>query len=190
MLLVALAMAGFSLEIGHMLVINNTPTQADAILVLGGEGGGFFRTNHAISLYKSGYAPIVVFSGGSMAGVGVECSSSLVSAEAAKSMGLPADAFLIADNAQSTYDEALNLRQLVQVHRWRTVIVVTDSFYTRRAGRTLHTILPDTRIIVSVAPNPHYDPSRWWGNEFSLVAVITEVIKLGFYWAKYGIIPV
>lgn len=190
LLLMALTLAGFTLEIGHILVVNDAPKQADAILVLGGEGGDFHRTGHAISLFQAGYAPLVVFSGGTMVGAGVACSSAQLSESAAVKMGLPQQAILIADEAQSTYEEALNLRHLVQEHRWQTVIVVTDAFHTRRADRTLRTFSPGTRILVSVAPDPLYDPSHWWQNEFSLVAVFTEVIKLGFYWAKYGIAPV
>ena len=42
----------------------------------------------------------------------------------------------------------------------------------------------------SAAPDSNYDASRWWQTEEGLVAVFNEVIKLGFYWARYGIAPV
>ena len=41
----------------------------------------------------------------------------------------------------------------------------------------------------SAAPDPNYDAGRWWQTEEGLVAVVNEVIKLGFYWARYGITP-
>lgn len=190
LLVVILVMVGFTLEIGHFLIANNAPTKADAILVLGGEGGNFHRSRQAISLYQAGFAPIVVFSGGSLASTGLSCSSAEMSANAATQLGLPEQAILIADKAQSTYEEALNLRRLVQKHHWHTVIVVTDAFHTRRAGRTLSMYIPDARILMVAPPDPIYSPDSWWRNEFSLIAVLTEVIKLGFYWVKYGIVPV
>jgi len=42
----------------------------------------------------------------------------------------------------------------------------------------------------SAAPDPRYDASRWWRTEEGLVAVVNEVIKLGFYWVRYGIAPI
>jgi len=59
-----------------------------------------------------------------------------------------------------------------------------------RAVRTFPTLLPDTTIYVSPAPDPRYDAGRWWQYEHSLVAAFNELIKLGFYWARYGIAPV
>jgi hypothetical protein len=49
--------------------------------------------------------------------------------------------------------------------------------------------LPDTTIYVSAAADPNYDPAHWWQTEEGLIAVFNEVIKLAFYWAKYGITP-
>jgi len=133
---------------------------------------------------------VVVFSGGTMQSAGLACSSAQLSLEAAQQLGLPAGAAIIASGAQSTYDEAVNLRRLVQQHRWQSLIIVTDLFHTRRAARTFRTLLPDTTIYLSAAPDPRYDAGRWWQNEHSLVAVFNEVIKLGFYWVRYGIAPV
>jgi len=75
---------------------------------------------------------------------------------------------------------------------------VTDLFHTRRAARTFRTLLPDTTIYacpepsrrISAAPDPNVDASRWWQTEEGLVAVFNEVIKLVFYWVRYGIAPV
>jgi len=185
-----LALGVFTITVGHFLAAGNTPSQADAIVILGGDGGDFLRVRQAIDLFNSGYAPTVVFSGGTLTDAGLACSSAQLSLEAAQQLGLPSEAAIIADGAQSTYDEAVNLRRLAQQHNWHSLIIVTDLFHTRRAGRTFRTLLPDTTIYVSAAPDPDYNPSRWWGTEDGLLAVINEVLKLGFYWAKYGIAPV
>ena len=84
----------------------------------------------------------------------------------------------------------MNIRRLAQQHRWRGIIVVTDLFHTRRAACTFRTLLPDTTIYLSAAPDPNVDASRWWQTEEGLVAVFNEVIKLVFYWARYGITPI
>ena len=175
--------------IGPFLINTNSPAHGDAILVLGGEGSDFPRTQEAIRLYQAGYAPVVIFSGGTMLGAGLACSSTQLSLEAAQQLGFPASAVLLAPEAQSTYDEAVNLRQLSRQHGWRSLILVTDPFHTRRTSRIFHTLLPDVTLYTVPTPNPRYDTVRWWQSEEGLLAVFSEVIKMGFYWAKYGIAP-
>jgi uncharacterized SAM-binding protein YcdF (DUF218 family) len=174
---------------GHFLVAPDALSPTDAILVLGGESSGFWRTRQALTLYEQGYAPIVVFSGGSLADAGLACSSASLSLEAAGQLGLPADAALILDGAGSTYDEAVNFHRLASQRGWRSVIVVTDIFHTRRAGNTFRALLPSVRISVSAAPNPRFDPAHWQRTEDGLVAVVNEYLKLAFYWFHYGISP-
>ena len=182
-----LVLAVFGLTAGRFLVAAAPPVSADAIVVLG--GGDPNRAQYAVDLYNEGYAPLVVFSGGTLVDLGLACSSAQLSLEAAQQLGLPEEAALIAPEAQSTYDEAVNLQELAAERGWRSLIVVTDPFHTRRAGRTFRALLPGVVSHVSAAPNPDQDPARWWANENGLVAVVNEMIKLGFYWARYGIPP-
>lgn len=112
-----MVLGGFELTVGHFLTAVDTFSQADAIVVLGGDGDGFPRVRQGVNLFNSGYAPVVVFSGGTLKGAGIACSSAQLSLEAAQQLGLPADATIIADGAQSTYDEAMNLRRLAQQYR-------------------------------------------------------------------------
>ena len=42
---------------------------------------------------------------------------------------------------------------------------------------------------MSAPDDPRYAPDHWWTTEEGLVAVVTELLKLGFYWARYGIAP-
>ena len=189
MLIGLLALVVFTLTIGHFLSVDDTLFPADAIVVLGGEGSNFFRTRQAIRLFEEGYAPVVVFSGGTLEDAGIACSSAQLSFEAAQQLGLPDEAVIIAPEAQSTCDEAVNLNRLAQQHGWRSLIVVTDLFHTRRVARTFRNLLPGITIYLSAPPDPRYDAARWWQTERGLVAVSSEVLKLGFYWARYGIRP-
>ena len=59
----------------------------------------------------------------------------------------------------------------------------------RRAALTFRKLLPGGTVYLRAPPDPEYDASRWWRTEQGLIAVFTEVIKLGFYWARYGITP-
>jgi uncharacterized SAM-binding protein YcdF (DUF218 family) len=176
-----------ALRLGCFLTVDDPLAQADAIVVLG--GGPPSRAHHGVTLFDQGYAPLVVFSGGTLKDWGIACSSALLSLETAQELGLPAGVSIVAPEAQSTYDEAVNLQQLAQDHGWHSIIVVTEPLHTRRAARTFRTLLPGVDVYVSAAPDPRYDPVRWWESEHGLVGVFNELIKLGFYWAKYGITP-
>jgi uncharacterized SAM-binding protein YcdF (DUF218 family) len=171
------ALGTFVLRLGHFLTVDDALSQADAIVVLG--GGNPSRTHHGVTLFDQGYAPVVVFSGGTLKDVGLACSSAMLSLEAAQELGLPPGVAVIAPEAQSTYDEAVNLHGLARERGWGSLIVVTGPLHTRRAARTFRTLLPEVEIIVSAAPDPRYDPARWWESEHGLVGVFNELLKLG-----------
>jgi uncharacterized SAM-binding protein YcdF (DUF218 family) len=120
---------------------------------------------------------------------GVACSSAQLSVEAAEGLGLPGAAMVVSYEAQSTYDEAVNLSRLAEERGWHSLIVVTTPFHTRRAARTFRCLVPGVSIQASAAPDPRFDPGRWWGTEDGLVTVFNELLKLGFYWVNHGISP-
>lgn len=185
----AVAGAFFVLSIGRFLDVSSPPQRADAIVVLGGEGDQFWRTRHALGLFANSLAPWVVFSGGTLHEAGLACSTALLSEEMAEQLGLPHGAAIILPESASTRDEAIVLGQLAQERGWSSLIVVTDRFHTRRVAHTVQALAPQISTIVSAPNDPRFDPVHWWQSEDGLVAVVTEVLKLGFYWAKYGISP-
>ena len=83
-----LALGLFTITAGHFLTAVDAFSQADAIVVLGGDGGNFFRVQQGVDLFNAGYAPVVVFSGGvSLKDAGLACSSAQLSLEAAQELG-------------------------------------------------------------------------------------------------------
>ena len=138
----------------HFLTVLNRPLQSDAIVVL---DGNVDRVQPAIELLDEEYAPQVVLSGGMVHHDGLTCSTAQLSLAAARELDLPPAVSIVADGAQSTYDEAVNLRQLAREHGWHSLIVVTDPLHPRRAGLTFRTLLPDVTIHLSAASHPSYD---------------------------------
>ena len=176
-------------RIGYFLDASEPPARANAIVVLGGDGDGFMRTRHALDLYAAGYAPMVAFSGGTRVKAGLARSNAQIAAAMAGQLGLPQDATVVMPDSYSTRDEAVALEQLARERGWTSVIVVTDRFHTRRAGNTLRALAPDVSIVLSAAEDPRFDPKRWWQSKGGRVSVVSEVLKLGYYWVTYGIAP-
>lgn len=175
------------LLVAPWLIVDDAGETADAIVVLGGEAYPPNRTIHALNLYKQRRAPVVVFTGGALPGQPPELSSARVALRYALARGLPAEVALVVDTAQSTYDEAILVRDLAAHHGWRSLIIVTDSYHTRRAVRTFRAIIPDVQVTASVAPfldaftNPLSRGVRVWRY------AAAELIKMAFYRLHYGI---
>lgn len=169
------------------LIVDDADETADAIVVLGGEAYPPNRTIHALNLYSQRRAPVVVFTGGTLPGRPPETSSARVALRYALKHGLPAEVALAADTAQSTYDEATLVRDLAARHGWRSLIIVTDPYHTRRAVRTFRAIIPDVQVTASVAPflDPFTDPLSRGVRVWRYAAA--ELIKMAFYRLHYGI---
>lgn len=177
-------------NLGRFLDVTTEARPVDAIVVMGGEGGRYVRTQHAVELHNSGFAPVVVFSGGTLLDAGLACSSTELSLDAAEKLGLPAKAIVLSGEAQSTYDEAENIAVLAKQEEWESLILVTDRFHTRRSLQTMRWAMPEHTIYASAPLDSRFDADKWWGNEHGLVFAINELLKLVFYWREYGVHPV
>lgn len=113
---------------------------ADAIVVLGAAAydakpSPVFteRIRHGLDLYRRGYAPTLVFTGGY--GYGARFSESQVARRYALREGVPEEAILIETLSRTTYENLANARDLLQEHGLRRVIVVSDPLHMARALR-------------------------------------------------------
>ncbi len=156
---------------------------ADAILVLG--GGSAFRPQAAAELWHAGHAPkIYVF----------DPLSDFSSKEGNMTMRLlqeelnvPPDSIeLIESQVTSTFDEANITAELIRSHGWKSVIVPTHIFHTRRVEWIFSKHLPDDcELYVTEAPFIHFRAEDWWKNEWGLIQFPNEVLKTIFYGIRY-----
>ncbi|MDB5177814.1 MAG: hypothetical protein JWO61_197 [Candidatus Saccharibacteria bacterium] len=145
---------------------------ADAIVTISG-GDTSARTEHAITLYKHEWAPILIFSGAAQDKTGP--SNALAMRQIAISAGVPASAILIEEDSANTQQNAENTNQLLATHDINSVILVTSGYHQRRASLEFHNKL-DTGVTVRNSPTFDKDwnwywwvtPRGWWlaGGEF------------------------
>ena len=80
-----------------------------------------------------------------------------------------------------------------RLQRWKSIIVVTDPFHTRRSRSTFRTVFRGSGIGVRMFHLPEGRSSqsvrRWWRREYDVMAVTTESIKLVFYAYRHGVWP-
>jgi len=110
----------------------------DAIVVLGAavETDGTLsceslaRTATAVTLYRAGRSPIIVFSGTSS---GEGPSEARVRSELAGGLGVPPEAILTETSALTTREEAVRIGAMLQAQNVHRILLVTDSQHMRRA---------------------------------------------------------
>ncbi|GEM_PF-513686 len=85
-------------------------------------------------------------------------------------------------DTDSTADEALGLRQCLEQQNWRSVIVVTSQFHTRRAGiiwrKEFANANPPFKIWVYGVNDPNYSPLGWWRKRRYAKTWLLESTKL------------
>lgn len=112
---------------------------ADAIVVLGAavQADGtlscdsLVRTVRAVTLFRAGRAPIIVFSGTSRDDGPSEAH---VRAELGARLGVPVEAIRTEPTALTTREEAVRIGGMLRAENARRILLVTDSQHMRRAG--------------------------------------------------------
>jgi len=164
--------------VGHYLAVADPIAHADAIVAISGDTGA--RTDTAVTLWKQGYAPLLIFSGAS------QDPQSVASAELMKrsaiAAGVPAEAILVEPASATTEENATNVAELMHARNLRTAILVTSPYHQRRASMLFEREF-DRRGGISFrnhpADDPDWDPNVWWTHDPSRTRTLVELAKLG-----------
>jgi uncharacterized SAM-binding protein YcdF (DUF218 family) len=112
--------------------------KADGIVVLGAaawkdQPSPVFqeRINHAVQLYKDGYAPIIVFTGGK--GDGEDVAESEAARQYAIKCGARPEAILVETQSKTTEQNLYYAGRLAADHQLKTLIIVSDPLHMKRA---------------------------------------------------------
>ena len=116
--------------VGHALAVEDPIEKADVIVAISGDTGA--RTNTAISLWKQGLAPLIVFSGAAIDPDSV--SSAEIMRREALRQGVPESATLIEPASASTEENATEVARLMDQRKLRSAILVTSPYHQRRAA--------------------------------------------------------
>ena len=175
---------------GRYLVREDPLTHADAIFVL--EGAHAERWMEAVDLYNAGYAPAIALSPGRTEeaelilrarGVHYPSSQSLAR-DALAQMGVNPSAIVLPEGSvDNTAEEAELLRGLAAARGWRSVMVITSKYHSRRAGFAFRRELRDTGVTITVRSTRYdvSDPAHWWRYRAEIRYVLSELQKLLAY---------
>jgi uncharacterized SAM-binding protein YcdF (DUF218 family) len=162
---------------GRFLIVEDPLDRSDVIVVLSG-GRKDERVRQAADLYKAGYAPRVLLSGGeALMDLPVPDLQKL---QAVKH-GIPETALLFESRSTSTGEQAQYLRPILEHHGFRRAIVVTSSYHTRRTRYLFRRAFAGSPVDIRVYPVQRdlFSAVRWWTREQDTEYVVLEYVKLG-----------
>jgi len=162
---------------GESWVVEDPLQQSDALLLLGDDNFFADRATRASELYRQKLAPVIVASGRRLrptAGIAELMEHDLIE------RGVPKDRVIrFPHDADNTREEAQALRALVTEKNWRSVIVVTSNYHTRRTRYIFQRIFPESvSVRVASARDGEFDPEHWWERRKSLKEFIRELAAL------------
>lgn len=161
--------------LGFYLSPQDKLTKADAIVVVSG-GQTTTRAEYGIKLFKQGYAPTIIFSGGALDD---GPSNAIAMRQQALEEGLSDDNILLDEDAQNTYENAANSKKLLDSIGAKKIILVTSPYHQRRADQTFKKVLgPDYIVTGASAVDSRWSKAGWWQSGFSFNISMSELYKL------------
>lgn len=174
---------------------NQAPTQADVIIILGGQIAS--RPDRGADLYLQQWAPRVFISREDEIPLlhadtpGGERSRHVAAILRDKGVP-PAVIHFSHDRAGSTWEEAVQFKQWRQAlppsQRIKKAILVTNDFHSRRALWTFRQqdYQQDLEFFAVTAPVEKYDTERWWASEHGRKDFASEIRKYFYYRLRYA----
>jgi len=171
------------------LVRNETPQQADVIIILGGgivtdlkmlPWAAQERVKRGIELYKEGYADSIIVTGGIVKGQNYTESSFM--REYAEFLGASPEDIIEERMSKSTYDNAVYSLQIMDESNWQTALLVTSDFHTKRACRVFEKVEIDITCLAAY-------PGPGWGKNYfrkltDAQSIIREYMAIVYYFVK------
>ncbi len=168
---------------GAHLIVEDPIEKSDVIIVLSG-GREDERVRQGAELYRRGYAPWVLLSGGEkVQGRSVPD----IQRHQALQNGVPESVLLFEKTSTSTAEQARFLRPMLEQRGFRRAIVVTSNFHTRRTRYLFRRVFTGSPVEPRIYPvhDDFFSPDRWWTRDWDSEQVVLEYIKLGLAFVRY-----
>ena len=160
------------------------PIKADAIVVLGGATGD--RLTVGLMLWKNGYADTILLTGSP------EESSKYYSdwrEYVLINNGVLPENIMKETSADSSWKEAIIIKNIADSHKWNRVLIVSDPPHTRRLMMIYKGVFRSTSYdyhFIKTSPK-WWNAEKWWENTVSGAFVIMEYVKIVYYLAGFSV---
>jgi uncharacterized SAM-binding protein YcdF (DUF218 family) len=168
------------------LWVAELPRQVDAITVFAGgvgesgkAGGGYLeRVKQAVDLYHEGMASRLIFS----SGYTFAFQEADVMRELAVSHGVPASAIILESKAANTYENVVFVREILDKHDWRSVLLVSSPYHMRRAILTWRKVAPEITVVPIPVPESQFYSHGLGASLVQMRGILHEYLAIVVYW--------
>lgn len=181
--IIILILVGIGANLGSFLIVNDELHKADAIVVFSGDNGP--RTEKGVELLKEGLGDYLILSGGI---VYDDVTMAELMKNHAMKLGISEEKILIDDKASTTHENAEFTKEIIEENNFKSIIVVTSEYHSRRSKAAMEKALKNTlidgekvKVMISHSTEEKFS-SRWWTSGNSILIVISEYLKLIGYW--------
>ena len=164
----------------EMLVNKDEMKPADVIVVLAGEEEE--RVLYGVKLFKDDWAKKdrIIMAGGPL--VWKYTWASLMK-EQAESLGIPGKKILLEDKSRSTEEDALYTKEILKKNGFKSIILVTSPYHSRRASLIFKRVLgSEFKIISAPSDEAWFSVDNWWKKRRDRSAVLNEFSKYLWLW--------
>ena len=170
---------------GYFLVVRDPLRNSSAVVVL--SGGGMERLDHAVKLMDENYAKRLILTNTSQMDPQTGTPMSKVMMDQASQRGIrKVYIYITGGESATTREEAEAVKVLMEERDWKSLIVVTDSFHSRRTKIIFSDVFAGSGVKLTVNPvdaaDYWYKPATWWRDEDSRRATLYEYISLVYNW--------
>lgn len=168
---------------GSFLVVNEKPIKSDVIIALGGDTN--IRTDYSVRLFKEKYSNKLLFTGG-IIDSNTNDIEAIMMQDRALELGISKKNIILESEALNTYDNAVNCKEILKAHGYKSAIIVTSNYHMRRAELVFKKVFEDTNIKLTFCSVKDYvyNPTLWFLHWSSIKIVFSEYLKLIGYFVK------
>ena len=185
-LVILIGIAGMFLIFAGVLLVRKDPLKnSEALVIL--SGGGEERLETGANLYHDGKVRRIILTETDELQTGSSTPITTINYDAlASRYGIDkSKLYKTKKTSSSTYEEAQAVLILMKQKDWKTLIIVTDNFHSRRTGMIFDKIFKGSEIKVSVQPvnvqGYWYDPLKWWRDSESRDVTVLEYVKIFYF---------
>lgn len=177
-LIIGVLASGFFFGVGYYLSPQSPLAKADAIVAISG-GDTEARTTEAVTLYKDGWAPNLIFSGAAADTSGP--SNARAMATAAEAAGVPKSAILLDETSANTEQNATDVAGIIHAQAYHSIILVTSPYHQRRAYIVFRRALGSNFTIINHSSiDQQWRRSHWWATAYSRSLTAGELQKVAY----------
>ncbi len=170
---------------GRFLISEDAPGYTDALFILSGSPKD--RAEEALKLFHRGLAPQLICTGenipADLEALGMPLPECEITRSYLLHAGMDSSLVLAIPRGSSTREEADVILKYCLDHHLNGVMILSSRFHTKRIQYFFEKPFRKAGITLNIhgAPASKYREDRWWENEYGLLAVNNEYVKLLYY---------